>query len=115
MISKMSPREFSIAMQEQVEHAQRNPATAVSDQSYKMKLRILDHFVQRDPDPDSFEQALLERIADVDPRKELSRGVCCQILNSWRSGSCHYRTDGRFVLDALYPADPPASAQDSQE
>lgn len=102
-------------MQEQVERAQHNPATAVSDQSYEMKLRILDHFVQRDPDPDAFERALLERIADDDPRKELSRGVCCQILNSWRSGSCHYTTEGRLVLHALYPADPPAAADGSQE
>lgn len=114
MMSK-SPKEFAIAMQEQVERVQRNPATAVSDQSYQMKLRILDHFVQRDPGTDDFERALLERIADEDPRKELSRGVCCQILNSWRSGSCHYTTEGRLVLHALYPAEPPPALEDGRE
>ena len=74
-----------------------------------MKLRILDHFIERDLDPEGFERALLERVADSDPRKELSRGVCCQILNSWRSGSCYYTSEGKLVLRALYPADLPSS------
>ena len=99
------PREFAEAMRDLVERSQSHPATAVSDQAFQMKLQILDYFIKRDPDPEAFEQLLLERIADEDPKKELSKGVCCQILNSWRSGSCHYTLEGRLMLKALYPAD----------
>lgn len=107
-----TPRDFARAMRELVERSQLNPATAVSDQAYEMKLRILDHFIERSLDSDAFERALLERVADPDPRKELSRGVCCQILNGWRSGSCHYTAEGKFVVHALYPADVPPQADD---
>ncbi len=107
------PKEFAAAMRDLVERSQQHPATAVSDQAFQMKLQILDYFIKRDPDPEAFEQQLLERIADPDPKKELSKGVCCQILNSWRSGSCRYTLDGRLVLRALYPADhPPMREQD---
>ena len=102
-----NPKEFAQAMRELVELSQHHPATAVSDQAFKMKLQILDYFIKRDPDPDTFEQLLLERISDADQKKELSKGVCCQILNSWRSGSCHYTLEGRLVLKALYPAERP--------
>ncbi len=110
-----TPRDFAIAMRDLVERSQRNPATAVSDQAYEMKVRILDHLIEHSPAPDAFEQALLERIADPDPRKELSKGVCCQILNSWRSGSCHYTLEGQLVLRALYPADRPSGSDDGAE
>jgi hypothetical protein len=103
-----SPREFCEAMRELVSRSQRNPATAVSDQAYQMKIRILDHFIERNPGVEVFEEALRARIADPDPQKELSRGVCCQILNSWRSGSCHYTPERRLVLSALFPADAPS-------
>ncbi len=101
------PKEFCEAMRELVVRAQRHPATAVGDQAYEIKLRVLDHFVARAPDADGFERSLRERIGDDSPQKELSRGICCQILNSWRSGSCHRRLDGQLVLRALYPADAP--------
>ena len=110
-----TPKDFAVAMRDLVERSQLDPATAVSDQAYEMKLRVLDHFIKRDPDPESFERVLMERIRDSDPRKELSRGVCCQILNSWRSGSCRYTTDGRLLLLALYPADRPASVDEGGE
>src|SRR5512133_926981 len=110
-----SPRDFALAMRELVERSQRNPATAVSEQAHEMKLRILDHFVERNPAPDDFERSLLERATDSDPRKELSKGVCCQILNSWRSGSCRYTPEGKLVLLALYPADPPTSPATGEE
>ena len=58
---------------------------------------------------------LLARISDPDPQKEMSRGVCCQILNSWRSGSCHYTPDRRLVVSALYPADQPPQVDDEDE
>ncbi len=109
-----SPREFAVAMRELVERSQHELATAVSEEAYEMKLRILDHFIERNPDPDTFERALLERIADTDPRKDLSKGVCCQILNSWRSGSCRYTVEGKLVLGALYPADRPRPADEDE-
>jgi hypothetical protein len=108
----ISPREFCEAMRDLVARSQRNPATAVSDQAYQMKLRILDHFVERGPDAASFEDALRARIADPDPQKDLSRGVCCQILNSWRAGSCRYTPERQLVLPALYPADEPATIEE---
>lgn len=110
----VKPREFAQAMRDLVERSQSHPATAVSDQSFEMKLQILDYFITRDPDPTTFERQLLERIADEDPKKELSKGVCCQILNSWRSGSCHYSLDGRLILKALYPADHPRLPEEDE-
>lgn len=108
-----NPREFAEAMRDLVERSQLHPATAVSDQAYRIKLQVLDYFIKHDPDPETFERLLRERIADTDPKKELSKGVCCQILNSWRSGSCHYTIEGRLVLKALYPAErPPAPEED---
>ncbi len=94
-------------MRDLVVRSQRHSATAVSDEAYQMKLRILDFFVARDPEPEAFERMLRERIADPDPQKELSRGICCQILNSWRSGSYFYTPEGRLMLKALYPAEAP--------
>ncbi len=99
------PGQFCEAMRDLVMRSQSHPATAGSDQAFQMKLRILDYFVARDPDQESFERSLRERIADSDPQKELSRGICCQILNSWRSGSCLYAPEGRLVLQSLYPVD----------
>ncbi len=110
MVAK--PREFCEAMRQLVVRSQQNPATAVGDQAYDMKLRVLDFFVARDSAPADFERLLRERIADSDPAKELSRGVCCQILNSWRSGSCYYTPEGQLVLKALYPADYSNSPED---
>ncbi len=105
------PKEFCEAMRDLVTRSQRHPATAVSDQAFEMKLKVLDFFIARDPDVEGFERMLRERIADPDPAKELSRGVCCQILNSWRAGSCHYTPEGHLVLKALYPADRPAAEE----
>ena len=107
-----SPREFATAMRDLVERSQRQPATAVSEEAYQMKLRVLDHFIHRDPQPEAFERVLQERISDSDPEKELSKSVCRQILNSWRSGSVYYTPDGRLVLRALYPADRSLGAED---
>lgn len=111
----LSPKEFCQAMRELVDRSQISPATAVSDQAFQMKLRVLDYFVKLNPDEDTFEAKLRERIADPDPQKELSRGVCCQVLNSWRSGSCHYTLDRRPVLSALYPADQPPPTGDEEQ
>ena len=44
-----NPKEFCEAMHELVARSQRNPATAVSDQAYQMKLRILDFFWSETP------------------------------------------------------------------
>lgn len=99
-------------MRQLVVRSQQHPATAVADQAYEMKLRVLDFFVARDPDPEEFDRSLRDRIVDADPAKELSRGVCCQILNSWRAGSCYYTAGGQLVLKALYPADPPNWLED---
>jgi len=107
-----SPKEFSEAMRDLVVRSQQHAATAVSQESYQMKLRILDFFIARDPDVDSFERMLRERIDDNDSQKELSRGICCQILNSWRSGSYFYTPEGRLVLKALYPAELPPGWED---
>jgi hypothetical protein len=114
-VAVISPREFCQAMRDLVSRSQRNPATAVSDQAYEMKLRILDHFVERGPDAAAFEDVLRARIADPDPQKELSRGICCQILNSWRAGSCRYTPERRLVLPALFPADEPPAIEDDDE
>lgn len=110
-----APKEFAAAMRELVERSQRSPATAVSAQAYEMKLKILDYLIEREPDARAFEQMLLDRIADPDHRKELSRGVCCQIMNSWRSGSMHYDRDGKLTLRALYPADYPRAGGPEDE
>ncbi len=109
----MNPKEYCEAMRDLVIRSQRHPATAVSDQAYQMKLRILDFFMARDPDEETFERSLQERIADPDPQKELSRGICCQILNSWRSGSCHFTPQGRLVLKSLHPVDFPPGLRES--
>ena len=101
-------------MRDLVVRSQQHLATAVSGQAYEMKLRVLDFLIARDPTPDAFEKLLHERIADPDPAKELSRGICCQILGSWRAGSCHYTPEGRLVLKALYPADHPAWPDDGE-
>ncbi|HEX2987744.1 MAG TPA: hypothetical protein VHS06_06185 [Chloroflexota bacterium] len=100
-----SPREFCEAMRDLVVRMQHHPATAVSDQAYEMKLRVLEYLIAKNPNEEGFERLLMERIDDRDPAKELSRGICCQVLNSWRAGSCHYTPEGRLVLRALYPAD----------
>jgi hypothetical protein len=110
-VAVIAPREFCEAMHALVTRSQRNPATAVSDQAYQMKLRILDHFIERDPHAAAFEDVLRARIADPDPQKELSRGICCQILNSWRAGSCRYTPERHLVLPALYPADDPPAIE----
>jgi hypothetical protein len=107
-----SPREFCEAMRDLVVRMQHHPATAVSDQAYEMKLKVLDFLIARDPDEDGFGRLLRDRIADRVPEKELSRGICCQVLNSWRAGSCHYTPEGRLVLKSLYPADQPADSED---
>jgi hypothetical protein len=107
-----SPREFAVAMRDLVHRSQEHPATAVSEQAYHMKLQILDHFIKHDTDPDAFQRMLRERIVDPDPRKGVSNGICCQILNSWQSGSCLYTLDGKLVLKALYPAEPPPVLDD---
>jgi len=109
------PREFCEAMRDLVVRMQHHPATAVSDQAYEMKLKVLDFLISKDPDEDGFGRLLRERIADRDPGKELSRGICCQVLNSWRAGSCHYTPEGRLVLKALYPADQPGDSDDGEE
>ncbi len=106
------PSEFCQAMSDLVTRSQLHPATAVDDQAYQMKLRVLDFFISRGPDRTTFERMLRERIADQDPQKELSRSVCCQILNTWLSGSCYYTPEGRLVLKSLYPADFPPGLQE---
>jgi hypothetical protein len=111
----ISPREFCQAMRDLVSSSQRNPATAVSDQAFQMKLRVLDHFIERDPDAAAFEEALRARVADPDPQKELSRGICCQILNSWRAGSCRFTPERRLVMSALYPADAPTANEENDD
>ncbi len=105
------PREFCEAMRDLVVRSQLHPATAVGDEAYRMKLRTLDFFIERDPSPEAFERMLRERVADSDPQKVLSRGICGQILNTWRSGGFHYTSEGRLVLKALYPADVAAEAK----
>lgn len=110
----MNPKEFAQAMRDLVESSQRHPATAVSDQAFQMKLQILDYFIKHDPDSETFERLLLDRISDADRKKELSKGVCCQILNSWRSGSCRYTLEGRLELKALYPAEHPPMPEDDE-
>ena len=109
-----NPKEFCEAMRELVVLSQRNPATAVSAEAYEMKLRILDFFTERDPTPDVMDSLLRERIADPDPMKELSRGICGQILNSWQAGSWHYSPDGRLLLRALYPAETPSGIEEDE-
>lgn len=107
-MAAVRPKEFCEAMRDLVVRSQRQPASAVSDQAFEMKLKVLDYFIARDLDAEGFERSLLDRVADTDPAKELSRGVCCQVLNSWRAGSCHYTPEGMLVLKALYPAEQPA-------
>lgn len=108
-----SPKQFCEAMRHLVLQSQQHPATAVSDQAFHMKLRVLAFFIARDPDAETFERMLQERATDPDPQKELSKGICCQILNGWRSGSCHYTPEGHLVLRALYPAEPPPGWSES--
>jgi hypothetical protein len=110
-----SPREFAEAMRDLVERSQRNQATAVSESAYQMKLQVLGYFIKHDPDPETFERLLRERIADADPKKELSKGVCCQIMNSWKSGSWLYTSEGRLVLRALHPAELPPTADEDED
>ncbi len=70
--------------------------------------------IERDPTPDVMDSLLRERIADPDPMKELSRGICGQILNSWQAGSWHYSPDGRLLLRALYPAETPSGIEEDE-
>lgn len=100
----VSPEEFCRAMLDLVDKSQLQVATAVSFEAYEMKRRVLEFFLKSLPAPETFEAMLRQRMADPDPGKELSRGVCGQILNSWLSGSYHYAADGKLVLRALFPA-----------
>ena len=100
----VSPEEFCRAMLDLVDKSQLQVATAVSPEAYEMKRRVLEFFVKSPPAREKFEAMLRQRIADPDLGKELSRGVCGQILSSWLSGSYHYAADGKLVLRALFPA-----------
>jgi hypothetical protein len=51
----------------------------------KLRLRILDYFIDRGVADDIFEEVLKARINDPDPTKEESKLICAQILEAWQS------------------------------
>jgi hypothetical protein len=51
----------------------------------KLRLRILDFFITRNVPDDIFEEVLTIRINDPDPEKNLSKVICKEILEAWKS------------------------------
>ncbi len=59
--------------------------TEDSDPINKLRLRILDYFIDRGVGDDIFEEVLKARINDPDPAKKESGVICAQILEAWQS------------------------------
>lgn len=51
----------------------------------RLKMKILDFFIDRNISDDVFEEVLTIRINDPDPTKEPSKNICREILEAWKS------------------------------
>jgi hypothetical protein len=51
----------------------------------RLRLKILDFFIDRNIADDIFEEVLTIRINDPDPAKQQSKDICKEILEAWKS------------------------------
>lgn len=51
----------------------------------RLRLKILDFFIDRNISDDVFEEVLTIRINDPDPTKKQSKDICMEILEAWKS------------------------------
>jgi len=51
----------------------------------RLRLKILDFFIDRNISDDVFEEVLTIRINDPDPAKQQSKNICKEILEAWKS------------------------------
>ena len=51
----------------------------------RLRLKILDYFIDRNVSDDIFEEVLTIRINDPDPKKLQSKNICTEILEAWKS------------------------------
>jgi hypothetical protein len=51
----------------------------------RLRLKILDYFIERNVSDDIFEEVLTIRINDPDPKKLQSKNICTEILEAWKS------------------------------
>jgi hypothetical protein len=51
----------------------------------RLRLKILDFFIDRNVADDVFEEVLTIRINDPDPDKQQSKNICKEILEAWKS------------------------------
>jgi hypothetical protein len=51
----------------------------------RLRLKILDFFIDRNISDDVFEEVLTIRINDPDPTKKQSKDICKEILQAWKS------------------------------
>ena len=51
----------------------------------RLRLKILDFFIDRNVSDDIFEEVLTIRINDPDPTKQQSKDICKEILKAWKS------------------------------
>ena len=51
----------------------------------RLRLKILDFFIDRNVSDDIFEEVLTIRINDPDPTKQQSKDICKEILEAWKS------------------------------
>ena len=51
----------------------------------RLRLKILDFFIDRNISDDVFEEVLTIRINDADLDKQQSKNICKEILEAWKS------------------------------